>query len=270
MKKLVLFCALGLFLEACRSLNQASQGVNSTLEFAAKTWEVKAAEYRQGPGGNIFSASKKNVAVDRKGHLHLAIRKEKENWTCAELYSQEPMGYGHYYFVVEKEFSAMDPMAVFAFFTYDKTNFVEQANSEIDIEFSRWCNPLSAEIVHYTVHPSAGARLHLERQHRPSVAAPLWDGITSHHIIWTDSLVEWQSYPRTETHPDSILGYFRFQLPQPERTKYKDGVAIKPIGVPQPGLNTQVHFNLWLFKGSAPYKGKEEEVIIRDFSYTPF
>jgi hypothetical protein len=68
--------------------------------------------------------------------MHLRIRKIREQWSCAEVYSSRPIGEG----VVEVEITCrlhwMHPNMVLGLFLYDENK--PAPHDEVDIELSQW------------------------------------------------------------------------------------------------------------------------------------
>lgn len=238
-----------------------------SLDFANHSWWVKTGPERQGPGDNFYHY--RNAWVDWFGNLHLQVKKRNQLWTCAEIYSEESMGYGRYKITVDAELGDLDPNLVFGFFTWDPTNFEAQANSELDIEFSRWGYPLASRVLHYSVHPVSLQKLFLERFRSSNANPKNWNGVSTHVIEWRDTSVSFYSYPGEN--PDRVIEYFHYSHKNPPRKKGKDGQHSEAITVPKPGENSQARLNLWIFGDSdAPLEQKGVEVIIKDFSYEPF
>jgi len=256
-----------ILVSACRSRNHGSSHGPKSLNFADREWWIKSSPEIQGPGNNLFHH--RNSWVDWAGHLHLQVAKRKGQWTCAEVFSKDHMGYGRYEITVDGEFGDIDPNLVFGFFTWNPDNFESQANSEIDIEFSKWGYPLAPRVLHYSVHPVSLEKLHLERFRSGNVRPEFWNGRSRHVIEWRDTSVTFSSY--LDIVPDGPVSTYHYSFNNPARVKGKEGERSAPITVPQPGENNQVRFNFWIFgEADAPLSQKGSEVIIRDFKYEAF
>lgn len=253
-------------LSACSSYTGPRDYMPRSIKFADREWWVKASPEIQGPGNNIYHH--RNTWVDWAGHLHLKVNEQDKRWTCAEVYSKESMGYGRYKIEVEGHLGDLDPNVVFGFFTWDPDGFENQANSEIDIEFSKWGYPLAPRVLHYSVHPVSLQKLFLERFQSSNTNAQNWNGRSTHIIEWRDTSISFFSYKGKE---EELLESFHYSFNNPPRRKGVEGNFSEPITVPKPGPNNQARLNLWVFgTNEGPYYGKDCEVIIRDFSYEAF
>jgi len=115
------------------------KAVHNTVNFSGYDWIVRAAS--SGRGGRVNDFSAENAAVDASGALHLHITRRDGDWTCAEVNLTRSLGYGLYRFDV-RDISGLEPRAVFSAFTWDGAA-VSQNHREVDIEVSRWGDPLS-------------------------------------------------------------------------------------------------------------------------------
>ena len=77
----------------------------------------------------------------------------------------------------------------------------------------------------------------------------------THRFAWRRDRIVFQSLNGHRQDGDQPLAEWTYSPPEPAR-------FISPQPMP-------VHINLWLFKGQPPKDGREVEVIIRDFKYTP-
>src|SRR5207248_8554940 len=64
--------------------------------FSGHTFEVRNGG--GGPGPNAWS--NQNVWVDANGWLHLKISQQAGQWSCAEIWSHEALGFGTYQFKI--------------------------------------------------------------------------------------------------------------------------------------------------------------------------
>lgn len=247
-------------------MQQQSNYSMSSIAFSDREWWVKSSPEIQGPGENIFD--RHNVWVDWAGNLHLKVNEREGRWTCAEIYSKDTLSYGRYKIVIKGQLGDIDPNLVFGFFTWDPEAFEDQANSEIDIEFSRWGYPLAPRVLHYSVHPVSLQKLFLERFQSSGSDPEIWNGLSSHIIEWRDTSISFYSYRGNE---EELIEKFHFSNQNPPRIKGKAGAFSKAITIPKPGNNTQARLNLWLFgSNDRPLYGKDGEVIIKEFSYEAY
>jgi len=245
------------------------------IEFAGLDWRVKQSVQPVGPGGNFFSADSRDVWVDDQGSLHLKLNHRDDRWHCSELISDWPVGYGTYEFHLAGGAEQLDPNVVLGLFTWDTDSWQTDANSEIDIELTRWCED-GAPNLHYSVHPAWGP----DGKHPERTTAELIDlkGEASTHVItWSPDGVECASYyGGAGPDPNRLLLKWRFGPENPPRMAgNSDGRVTDPITIPKPHATTSVRINLWLVDGDRdkmgdpPTDGGPAEVIVTDFRYTP-
>jgi hypothetical protein len=260
-----------LYLSSCSMINLKG-GNRNFIRFAGYDWKLKQGNYLQGPGNNIFSSESKNIWVDWRGQLHLNIAPNQDSiWHSSELYCLQQMGYGRYEFQLKGQLSQLDPFSVLGLFTWDPKSFSSQANSEIDIEFSRWGYPLSPSLLYYTVHPVSSGKLNLERMYKSPLTSSTWNGISTHLIEWRDTSISWSSYTGKEAVEKNRTDHFHYSFKNKKRLKRIGDKSSDNISVPQPGSETSARINYWLMNGrGAPFGAECPEIIIRDFSYTAY
>jgi len=247
------------------------QGRNGDqLAWAGRTWTVKGGPDLFGPGPNYFSKDVASAYTDDQGYLHLNIRQLDGKWQCSEIISNDVVGYGTYTWEVQSNMVDIPDNTVLGLFTWDNNTFITQANSEVDIEFSRWGDPNKVKTLATSVQPVWFGAFNPERTHEtqlPIEAKTMW---TTHEFTWTDTLITWTSYLGGKS-ANNIIASWSFDDSNPARRKGEGGVLSNPIVIPAPGLSTNARLNLWLFEGqdSGPSTGQAYEVVIRNFSYHP-
>lgn len=227
------------------------QTPSKTLDWCGQTWSVRGAG-RGGPGPNDWDPDL--VSVDRRGRLHLRIRKRGDTWACSELNTVRPLGHGAYVFELESPTGRFDPRIVLGLFNYPTRDVGPDATNEIDIEFARWGNPKSPP-GNYTVWPAV-----------PGIkpTSDLFEiragsGPSVHRFVWSPSTVEYASAEgrdiRALDDPGKTFARWTFAPPDPEKR------------IPRAPL--RLHLNLWLFQGKPPADGRDIEVVVRRFAFTP-
>jgi hypothetical protein len=252
------------------SANESTCNCNQRLYFAGRNWTIK--EYENitwGPGGNYFSAHEDDVFVDEKGFLHMRLAQRNGKWYSTEVISPDTMGYGIYTFVIEGDLESLPANSVVGLFTWDDNNLATQANSEVDIEIARWGDPSVSDVLLYSVQPVWFGGYYPERTNVVNHAPGDLNGITAHRMIWTDTLITWESWER-RADGNNQIGYWTFDLNNPPRVKVEGSVTSDPIVIPAPGNTTHARINFWMFNGGPTSDNQEHEIIIRNFSYEPF
>ena len=145
---------------------------------------------------------------------------------------------------------SFDDNVVLGLFNYPTGDVGPDGTHEIDVEFARWGearNPLG----NFTVWPVEKERRQVTKSFPFNFA-----GIEStYRFTWSPGEIVFQSLKglRDDDREELHHRHYRPQAP----TRF---IAQKPM---------PVHLNLWLFKGRPPKNGKEVEVILRAFRFTP-
>jgi hypothetical protein len=270
--KLFALIALSVITVCCEQSDPSDHGRDGDkVTFSGGTWDIKHGPDMMGPGPNWFSDFYSDVFVDDEGRLHMKIAEHDGKWYATEVVSEENMGYGTYIFTVIGDLVNIPENIVLGLFTWDNTTFYEQANSEVDIEFSKWGNAQNSNTLTYSVQPVNFGPFYPERTYNAIIDPQKLNGVTTHTFTWTDTLITWKSYAGYEYGQDEILGQWSFNKNNPAREKTEGGNTSLPVVIPAPGLTTNARINFWIltnFSGH-PADGKEHEVIIQSFQYIP-
>ncbi len=237
---------LALLLLACVSAEA------KTVRFADRTWNVRV-NGRGGPGPNNWSDSDSNVFVDANGYLHLKITQVKNKWYCAEVFTNERLGFGRYQFQTGSRVDTLDPNVVLGLFNYPTGDVGPDGTNEIDIEYARWGNAAWPN-GNFTVWPTKTTLSHTTN----SFEFNLTGNDSTHRFLWNSTSVNFKTFnglvaPLDET-PTPIASW------NYAPTDFADRISISPM---------PVHLNLWLFNGLAPKNKVPVEIIIKSFTFTP-
>jgi hypothetical protein len=214
-----------------------------TIAFGGLSWEVRA-NGAGGPGPNRWKAA--NAWLDDNGALHLKISHANGRWYCAELQTTEALGFGTYQFWLDTRVDDFDPNVVLGLFDYG----LADGTDEIDIEFARWGNRKWPN-GNYTVYPARAGRPYAHT----SFEVANRSAQSTQRFVRSASAVGFQSLRGHRNGDRGLYHSWTFAPANPQAR------------VPQAPL--PVHLNLWLAKGHAPLDGREVEVVIRDFRFTP-
>src|SRR5512133_1750547 len=240
MKATMVLCVIAALLVGA-ALSQAA-----TVTFSGYSWVIRQPG-RGGPGPNNWGPD--NVLVDTNGYLHLRLTHRDGKWYCAEVYTQERLGFGRYEFWLAGPVDKLDRNVVLGLFNYPTSDVGPDGTHEIDIEFARWGNP-TAPIGNYTVWPATN---NVKRESK-SFAFTLDRDSSRHCLTWSPTNIFFQSNAGVEDKNRQLAGW-RFQ----------------PINAP-PHISQNpmpVHLNLWCFKGQPPSDGQPVEIIVRAFLFSP-
>jgi len=229
-----LFLALGFSLQA------------KEIQFGGYTWTVRSG--RGGPGPNAWDEN--NVWLDSATNLHLKISHRGGNWSCAEITMQRRLGFGQYEFQTIGRLDRLDDNVVLGLFNYPTADVGPDGTHEIDIEFARWGNTTNP-IGNFTVWP-VEKRLKYATK---SFAFSLARDQAMHRFTWSRDQVLFQLLQGHRDDGREELSRWLYRPQQPTRS------------LSQRAMPVQV--NLWLFKGRPPKTGREVEVILHAFKFTP-
>lgn len=246
--------------------------IGDSIRFSGRDWTVKIHEASQwGPGPNYFSGHEEDIFVDAQGYLHMKIVNRGGKWMSTEVVSDENLGYGTYIFTLDGDFENIPENIVLGLFTWDNTTFKKEANSEVDIEISKWGNKNDLWTLQYGVQPINFGQLNPERMFRPEYTLGKLKGVTTHGFKWSENEIVWNSYAGDTYGSGELLGTWTFDLNNPARVKTEGGQNSEAIIIPKPGPETNARINLWItpWVAAAPTDGKEQEMIIRRFEYRP-
>lgn len=271
--QLIGFCFFA-FLYACKQGEPpviVAPEIKGDFAFAGYQWKYKNAGTPVGPGPNRFSGTNDFAWVDALGKLHLKIAIKNNQWTCSEIISTKVFGYGTYIFTCDNDITVFDKNIVFGFFSWDSYSFQTQANSEIDVEFSRWGNANDSNLITYSAQPVIFSNPipYTERTFKPIVETKYFKKPMTYMFRWTPDSVKWESY-EGENYPGiNKVSEWTFTKNNISRQKIEGSNVSIPIVIPAPSDSTNVRFNLWLLNGTAPSNNQEHEVIISSFKYSP-
>lgn len=241
------------------------------LTFSGRKWQIKKYEnIVWGPGPNYFSNHPNDVFVDDDGYLHLSVTQREGKWRSTEVISMDAFGYGTYVWTIQGDPVNIDRNIVLGLFTWDDNTFKEQANSEVDIEFSKWGVAEQDTTLQFGVQPINFGPYYPERDYKPKTTPSTWVGVSTHAFTWTDTLITWQSWPGDTYGNGAPAASWTFDLNNPARIKNEGVNSSNPIIIPAPGNATNARMNLWLVNGpGGPFVPVRHEIIIQKFEFIP-
>jgi hypothetical protein len=224
---------------------------NRTLSFSGYQWVVKsiaASDQPIDPGPNYFSDSNQDVWVDGQGRLHLKITCNNGKWYCAEIFSKQHFGYGHYRWYVSSNIDELNENAVLGLFTWDQNPAYN--HREIDVEFTRWGDQSNDDNAQFSVQPATNEG----NNYTFSLEA---GNASEHGFDWSNGGVSFLSLygqPSHSTGSDSQVA-----------ASWDYNGSDTPVA----GNTTAARMDLWLLSGTPPSDNKPIEVVISKFEFTP-
>jgi len=227
-------------------MSAGAESRGGIISFSGYTWAIRSSG-RGGPGPNYWEPN--NVSVDTNGYLHLRLTQRDGKWYCAELHTQERLGFGRYEFWLTGPVDKLDKNVVLGLFNYPTSDVGPDGTHEIDIEFAHWGNQ-SAPIGNYTVWPATNS----VRRASKTFPFTLAGDSSKHSFTWTATNVLFESQERGSDRNRQLASWV-FQPTSPAAC-----ISQKPM---------PFHINLWCFNGASPSDGKEVELIVHAFKFTP-
>lgn len=209
-----------------------------TISFSGYEWDV--VQDQTDSAGVMHQNSAKNVWTDEKGRLHMRIRREGNEWLCAEVSLRRSLGYGRYSFELG-EAPVLEPGTVLGMFTWDPLE-AGQNHREIDVELSQWGDAQSKNaqfVIQPYYVPANVFRFQVE------------GGPATHSFQWEAERVSFQSVSRRAGAARRTIAEHVFSS-----------------GIPAPG-GERVHINLYVFGKTRTPQQKGVEVVIDKFEYLP-
>lgn len=217
-----------------------------SVEFSGYTWQVRSDT--GGPGPNVWDP--RNVSVDLEGRLHLRIENREGQWSCAEVFIDQNLGFGRYQFEVIGRPDLLDDNVVLGLFNYTRPELGPDGTNEIDIEFATWGGQ-QTELGNWTIYPFKKGPKPPTRQ----FPIHLDGDLSTHRFTWSPRQIFYQSLYGHQLGNENEFARWRF-IPM----AYRKRIPQKPI---------PVHMNLWLFEGQPPTDSQPVEIVISAFRFTP-
>ncbi len=224
-----------------------------TITWKGHTWKVT-----NGGMAGVAPGSINNVSIDANDYLHLRITKSGSNWTAAELFSSDKMGFGTYQWQFEGAVDNFDKCVVLGLFPYGPAQGIGgDGENELDIEFSKWNGTVGAHNADFTYYPATG---HGDGNRTPAAYEEFTVSLSGGNLSTARTV--WSSKSVTSTimtglqavgSEAGLLHTYAF-TPTTNWTQKIPQVAL-PLGI-----------NFWCF-GTTP--ATNQEIIIRDFQFIP-
>ena len=218
----------------------------ATIEWKGITWETTS-----GGMAGVCEGDPANVSVDASGNLHLQLRENDGQWTAAELFTTERLGFGTYQWQIEGPIDTFDANVVLGLFPYGPAHGIGvDGTNEIDIEFARWGHP-DGPNGDFTNYPASGSTI---GEHTFSFM--LSGTLSTARFTWTSTSITDFLFDGLEPIDGSgtPLETWTYMPEQPN------------LDIPQEPL--PLGMNLWCFE-APPSDGNPVEIVVRDFQFVP-
>lgn len=216
------------------------------IRFADRDWIV--VDQPSTPGENYFSTN--CVWLDTNGWLHMEVKQVNGVWCCPFVEGTESLGFGEYRWYVGSRLDLLDTNLVVGLFTYAQESQFNTNQNEVDIEVSRGLPGTQTNCLLYTIQPYTIAGNSYQHP------MDLTNVLTTHRFFWRPDRVDWESY-------------YGHSAVAPDVSEFIAGWRFAGRGIPIE-TNEVTYMNLWLFYTNAPRDTQYLEMIIHDFSFTPF
>ncbi len=216
-----------------------------TLSFAGYSWSVRG-DGVGNPADNSWKQA--NAWVDGQGRLHLRLTHEGGQWYSAEVVMEKRLGFGTYQFQLDTPVDGFDKNVVLGLFNYPTPDVGPDRTNEIDIEFARW-GEATNDPLNYSIWPR-------DLNHQPSgqtYRLPPLGAQSTHRWIWHRNSIRFQAVPGHRDDSRYAAADYTFAPKDVAGTIGQDAMP--------------VHINLWM--KAVPSDGREVEVIVSDFRFTP-
>jgi hypothetical protein len=203
-------------------------------------------------GNNTGSAS--NVFVDSDGYLHLKITQSNGKWLCAELFTQDTLGFGTYRWQIDAPIDRLDKNVVLGLFPYGPiVGTGADGTNEIDIEYARWGDS-TWDNGNFTVYPNSGTVVG-----QSTFTFSMAGTYSTSSFDWSATSIRYRAQEGFKAVGDTTgtFGKWTYAPSNPSTNIPQKAV---PLGM-----------NLWLCSEctQAPSDGKPVEVIVRQFLHLP-
>ncbi|HWZ90353.1 MAG TPA: glycoside hydrolase family 16 protein, partial [Polyangiaceae bacterium] len=198
----------------------------------------------------VAAGSPNNVSVDNNGYLHLKISNSAGDWTAAEIFSTDKLGFGTYQWQVDAPIDRFDKNVVLGLFPYGPAAGIgADGTNEIDIEYSFWGNANGVN-GDWTDYPNSGKTIG-EKSYKFSLNGGTF---STSRFIWSSSSI--QNFLMSDFQPvgstTDLINSWTYAPTNPSTNIPQQAM---PLGI-----------NLWCFD-APPSDGKNVEVVIRDFQF---
>lgn len=237
------------------------------------TLEVKEGNFC-GPKGNRFSRT--NIWYDEENReLQLKFRRVQELWSASEVrllfQNRSNFGYGTFSFSV-KDIKVLDQQGdlkfdylprdlVLGLFTWDPTedtSINENWNHEVDIELSRWDDPIRYEDAQFVVQPGRYSEIY---KFQTGTGSSFQQAQRIYSFTWLPDKIFWQT-----SYQGNVTDSFIYRASEAHQRFEEDAIQCLP-------KNVEVRINLWNVNGaSAPNSLSETDqviVVIDKFEFSP-
>jgi hypothetical protein len=211
------------------------------LHFSGYDWKIRMIASDRGGLNNLYNSD--NAWTDAGGALHLRMKKKDGTWTCAQVDLTRSLGYGTYIIVV-RDISHLEPAVVFSMNTFDEMSGGDGHYRELDVEISRWGDPISKNNAQYGIQPF----------YVPGNVVPFTapSGTLTHSMHWESGRASFKTIPGSS-----------IQAAAPALSQH-----VFTSGVPAPG-EERFQMSFYVIPSDRSPLQNASEVVVEKFEYFP-
>lgn len=235
--------------------NELKLDANKVM-FSGIVWEKK--ETKDIADSRYFCLTKnENVSIDADGNLVLKISKTDDGWYGGEITIDTSLGFGEYSFDARVRKGNLDANATLAFTVLNITDDFYEGMTQTGIRFSKYSEPESPNELEYFLYATDKKFAEVQTPDNPFLLSEL---VSSHKV---------GIYPNYLYYSSKAGGGFYNEF---KATKKTNDLMDLPdaLTFSEPTDHLKVIISLCLPEANEPISGKEIEVIISNFKYSPY
>lgn len=226
------------------------------IKFSSYLWENK--ETKNIADSRYFCLTKKeNVQVDESGNLVLKISKNNGLWSGGEITIDTTLGFGEYSFDVKVKTGHLDANATLAFTILNITDDFYEGMTQTGVRFSKYSESDAPNELEYFLYATDKKFAEVQIPENPFLLSEL----VSNHKVGI--------YPNYLYYSSKAAGGFYNEF---KAMKVGSGISdiTDALTFSEPTDHLKLIISLCLPEANEPSNGKEVEVILSNFKFSPY